>query len=55
MLVMTFVRLAENENSFDKYLEFVYKEYNISVMLVSESYVLLYNEKFICYLPINFP
>ena len=54
MLVMKFLRLAENENSFDKNLEFVYKSYNISVTLVSESYVLLYNEKFICYLSINF-
>jgi len=54
MLVMTCLRLAEIENYFDKYLEFVYKNYNKCVTLVSESYVLLYNEKFICYLSINF-
>ena len=54
MLVMTILRLAENEKSFDKYLEFVYKSYNISVTLVSKSYILLYNEQFICYLSIHF-
>jgi len=54
MLVMTILRLADNEKSFDKYLEFVYKSYNISVTLVSKSYILLYNEQFICYLSINF-
>jgi len=54
MLVMTFLRLAENEKSVDKKLEFVYKNYNISVTLVSESYALFYNEKIICYLSKKF-
>jgi hypothetical protein len=48
------MRHANNEIFFDKYLEFVCKSYNISVTLVSKSYILLYNEQFICYLSINF-
>ena len=44
MFVMTLFMPAENDNSFEKNLEFVYKDYNISDTLVPESFVLLYNE-----------
>jgi hypothetical protein len=54
MLIMTFLRLAENKKYFDKNLELVYKNYDVSVTLVSESYVLLYYEKCIYYLSITY-
>jgi hypothetical protein len=54
MLVITLFRLAENKKYFDKNLVLVYKNYNVSVTLVSESYDLLYYEKCIYYLSIKY-